>query len=95
MAQKVVKVMTIIRPAMQADGGDIYLRNVDEESGVVTVELAGACGDCPMSEMDLKLGVERILIDRVPGVSEVVNIGAAVEATPAPEATYELKGFGG
>lgn len=95
MTQKVEKVMTIIRPAMQADGGDIYLRNVDEESGVVTVELAGACGDCPMSEMDLKLGVERILIDRVPGVKEVVNIGAAAESNPAPEATYELKGLGG
>lgn len=91
MRQKVEKVMTVIRPAMQADGGDIFLRDVDEETGVVSVELGGACGDCPMSEMDLKLGVERILMDRVPGVTEVVNIGAEVIAA---ETTYELKGLG-
>ena len=94
MREKVEKVMTVIRPAMQADGGDIFLRDVDEETGLVTVELAGACGDCPMSEMDLKLGVERILVDRVPGVTSVVNIGAATENV-APETTYELKGLGG
>ena len=88
---KVEKVMTIIRPAMQADGGDIVLRDVDEETGVVSVELLGACGDCPMAEMDLKLGVERILIDRVPGVTEVINIGVTPEPT---ETTWELKGLG-
>ena len=64
--------IAVIRPAMQADGGDIVLHDVDAESGRVTVELVGACGECPMSEMDLKLGVERILIDRVEGVTEVV-----------------------
>ena len=73
--QQVADVIEVIRPAMQADGGDILLHDVDEETGVVKVQLVGACGDCPMSEMDLKLGVERILVDRVEGVTEVVNVG--------------------
>lgn len=91
MRAKVEKVMEVIRPAMQADGGDILLHDVDEETGVVKVQMVGACGDCPMSEMDLKLGVERILIDRVPGVTEVINIGATPDPT---ETTWELKGLG-
>lgn len=60
-----------IRPALQADGGDIVLKDVDDE-GVVHVDLIGACGTCPISTMTLKAGVERIIMDRVPGVTEVV-----------------------
>ena len=60
-----------IRPALQADGGDIVLIDVDEDTGVVDVELVGACGSCPVSTMTLKAGIERILKDRVPGVTEV------------------------
>jgi len=74
--EKVEEIIGVIRPAMQADGGDILLHDVDIDSGVVTVQLVGACGECPMSEMDLKLGVERILKDRVEGVNEVVNVGS-------------------
>ena len=74
--EKVEEVINVIRPAMQADGGDILLHGVDSETGKVSVQLVGACGECPMSEMDLKLGVERILKDRVEGVTEVVNVGA-------------------
>ncbi len=59
-----------IRPALQADGGDLVLLGVD--SGVVNLQLVGACGGCPMSTMTLTAGIERILKDRVPGV-EVVN----------------------
>ena len=61
-------------PAVQADGGDIFLRGVDVESGVVTVELVGACVSCPSSTVTLKAGVERILKDRVPGVTEVRHV---------------------
>ena len=65
-----------IRPALQADGGDISLVGIDESTGVVEVQLVGACGSCPASTMTLKAGIERILKDRVPGVTEIVAIGA-------------------
>lgn len=58
-----------IRPAIQMDGGDIVLQGVDD--GVVTLQMVGACGGCPLSMMTLKAGIERILKDRVPGVVEV------------------------
>lgn len=59
-----------IRPAIQADGGDIVLLGVEE--GTVSLEMVGACGGCPLSMMTLKAGIERILKDRVPGVEQVV-----------------------
>jgi Fe-S cluster biogenesis protein NfuA len=58
-----------IRPALQADGGDVEL--VDVTDGVVKVRLTGACGTCPMATMTLKSGVERILKEEVPEVKEV------------------------
>jgi len=58
-----------IRPALQADGGDLILLGVD--GGTVNLQLVGACGGCPMSTMTLTAGIERILRDRVPGVDEV------------------------
>lgn len=75
MEDKIAKVIEAIRPAVQADNGDIFLRSVDEETGKVEVELVGACVTCPASTLTLKAGVERILKDRVEGVTEVVNIG--------------------
>jgi Fe-S cluster biogenesis protein NfuA len=65
----------VIRPAIQADGGDIFLKEVDEATGVVTVELTGACVSCPASTVTLKAGVERILKDRVEGVTSVEQYG--------------------
>jgi Fe-S cluster biogenesis protein NfuA len=76
---KVNQVIEVIRPAIQADGGDIYLRDVDAERGVVAVELVGACVSCPASTVTLKAGIERILKDRVPGVTEVVDVGTPTE----------------
>jgi len=61
-----------IRPALQADGGDIVLLGV--EGGTVNLQLVGACGGCPMATLTLTAGVERILKDRVPGVTEVVAV---------------------
>ncbi|MDE0118300.1 MAG: NifU family protein [bacterium] len=75
MQDAVAQVIEAIRPAVQADNGDIFLRGVDEDTGVVTVELVGACVSCPASTVTLKAGVERILKDRVEGVTEVVNVG--------------------
>lgn len=76
---KVQQVIEVIRPAIQADNGDIYLRDVDAENGIVSVELVGACVSCPASTVTLKAGIERILKDRVPGVTEVVDVGAPTE----------------
>ncbi len=78
MAEKVAKVIEVIRPAIQADNGDIELRDVDTETGVVTVELLGACVTCPISTGTLKDGVERILKARIEGVTEVRHVGAAL-----------------
>ena len=72
--QQVAQTIEKIRPAVQADGGDIFLRGVDADTGVVTVELVGACVSCPSSTVTLKAGVERILKDRVPGVTEVRHV---------------------
>ncbi len=71
MTQAVRLEVDRIRPLIQMDGGDIHFVSVDEETGVVQVELSGACVGCPASSMTLKAGVERILKDRVPGVTEV------------------------
>lgn len=74
MRQRVEETIEAIRPALQADGGDIVLREVDEVTGVVSVSLVGACGTCPASTQTLKAGVERIMRDRVDGVTEVVAV---------------------
>ena len=69
MRENVEKALQKIRPALQADGGDIEL--IDIQDGVVKVKLTGACGGCPMSQMTLKQGVERVLKQEVPEVKEV------------------------
>jgi Fe-S cluster biogenesis protein NfuA len=61
-----------IRPALQADGGDLIL--LGTEGGKVTLQMVGACGGCPLSTMTLTAGIERILQDRVPGVTEVESL---------------------
>jgi Fe-S cluster biogenesis protein NfuA len=73
MRDQVERTIEVIRPALQADGGDVMLRDVDEETGVVTVELVGACGTCPVSTETLQAGIERIMRDRVDGVTRVVQ----------------------
>jgi len=76
MRAQVEATIEVIRPALQADGGDIVLCDVDEATGVVSVELLGACVGCPGANQTLKAGVERIMRDRVDGVTAVVNIAA-------------------
>jgi Fe-S cluster biogenesis protein NfuA len=73
---QVRKVIEVIRPAIQADNGDIFLKSVDPETGVVVVQLTGACVSCSASTVTLKAGVERIVKDRVPGVTAVEQYGA-------------------
>ncbi len=72
------KVIEIIRPAIQADDGDIFLRGVREDTGLVEVELVGACVTCPASTATLKDGLERILKQRVEGVTGVIHVGEAL-----------------
>ena len=67
----VAAVLELIRPSLQADGGDVRLVDVNED-GIVAVELQGACNGCPLSSMTLANGIERILKERVPGVTRVV-----------------------
>ena len=71
MEEGILEAIDAIRPALQSDGGDIVFNQLDED-GVVHVSLVGACGTCPVSMMTLKAGVERIIMDSVPGVTEVV-----------------------
>ena len=71
---QVEETIEVIRPALQADGGDIVLQDVDETTGVVKVTLVVACGTCPASDQTLKAGIERIMRDRVDGVTEVVAV---------------------
>ena len=75
LTEQVEKVIAVIRPAIQADEGDIALINGDEETGEVLVELMGVCVECPASDQTLKAGIERIMKDRVPGVTSVRNTG--------------------
>ena len=70
---KVVQIIEIMRESLQADGGDISLIDISED-GVVTVELHGACASCALSSYDLSMGVERVLKERVPGVTKVVAL---------------------
>jgi Fe-S cluster biogenesis protein NfuA len=77
MLEKVLATIEVIRPVLQADGGDVELVGVDEETGVVSVRLIGACGTCPVSTQTLKGGIERIMRDRVDGVTELVDVAAA------------------
>lgn len=73
MREQVEEVLGLVRPQLQADGGDIELVDVGED-GVVSVKLLGTCQGCPMSQMTLAWGVERVLKERVPGVTKVVAV---------------------
>lgn len=72
MRPEIEKVLNRIRPALQADGGDVEL--VDVEGGVVKVRLTGACGGCPMATMTLKNGIEAALKEEVPAVDRVESV---------------------
>lgn len=72
MKEKVEEVLNRIRPALQADGGNVEL--VDVVDGVVSVRLKGACGGCPMSQMTLKMGIERLLKKEIPEIKSVVSV---------------------
>lgn len=70
--ERIDDVIELIRPAIQMDGGDLIFHGV--EDGVVTVELVGACTGCAFSGQTLSAGVERVLMEKIPEVREVVAI---------------------
>jgi Fe-S cluster biogenesis protein NfuA len=72
MNDKIKAALDQIRPALQADGGDVELVGIKD--GVVSVKLTGACGGCPMATMTLKNGIEKILKEKVPEVKGVVAV---------------------
>ncbi|MDZ7270683.1 MAG: NifU family protein [candidate division KSB1 bacterium] len=72
MQEKVKEVLDKIRPALQRDGGDVEL--VEVKDGIVSVRLKGACGGCPMSQMTLKMGIEREIKRLVPEVKQVIAV---------------------
>jgi Fe-S cluster biogenesis protein NfuA len=72
MKDKVEEALNKVRPALQADGGDVEL--VEVKGDVVKVRLTGACGGCPMSQMTLKMGIERHLKKEVPEIKEVIAV---------------------
>jgi len=72
MRKEIEAALEQIRPALEADGGDVEL--VEVKKGVVKLRLRGACSGCPMATMTLRQGIERLLKERVPGVKEVVSV---------------------
>jgi Fe-S cluster biogenesis protein NfuA len=70
---KVQESLGKVRPMLQRDGGDVELVEVDEDSGIVKVNLTGACKGCPMSQITLKSGIERYLKSEIPEVTSVVE----------------------
>ena len=73
MRDRIEAALNKIRPSLQADGGNVELVDVSAD-GIVTVKLTGACGGCPMSQMTLKMGIEKVLKKEVPEVKEVVSV---------------------
>jgi len=73
MKERVKAALEKVRPSLKADGGDVELVEVTSD-GIVKVRLTGACGGCPMSQMTLKAGIERIVKEEVPEVKEVIAV---------------------
>ena len=73
LKERIEDALDKVRPSLQADGGDVQLVEVGDD-GVVKVKLTGACGGCPMSQMTLKMGIEKILKQNVPEVQSVESV---------------------
>ena len=73
MKEQVQKAIDLIRPGLQADGGDVELIDVSAD-GIVKVKMTGACRGCPMSQMTLKMGIEKIIKNQLPDIKEVIAV---------------------
>nr|WP_264844785.1 NifU family protein [Caldinitratiruptor microaerophilus] len=74
MRERIERALEAVRPALKVDGGNVELLEYNPETGVVRLRLIGSCGDCPMSMMTLKMGIERAVRQSVPEVKQVVAI---------------------
>lgn len=74
LKDRVEEALNSIRPALQADGGDVSLVDINEETGTVRVQLEGACSGCPSAQITLVMGVERAIKEAVPEIKEVVSV---------------------
>ena len=74
MKEAIEAILDEIRPALARHKGNVEFVNFDEETGVVSVRLQGSCASCPLSTMTLKMGIEAVLCERLPNVSEVVSV---------------------
>ena len=83
--EAVEEVLDEIRPALQADGGNVVLLEISED-GIVKLDMVGACAGCPMATMTLKAGIERILFERIPDI-------VGVEAFSGGQRVGDLEGF--
>lgn len=72
MNERVEKVLDKVRPSLIADGGNVEL--IEVKGGVVKVKLTGACRGCPMSQMTLKMGIEKFLKKEIPEIKEVIAV---------------------
>jgi len=73
MKEEVQKAIDTIRPSLQADGGDVELVDVSED-GIVKVKLTGACRGCPMSQMTLKMGIEKVIKQQIPSIKGIIAV---------------------
>jgi Fe-S cluster biogenesis protein NfuA len=73
LEEQIKNALENVRPSLQADGGDVEFVSVSDE-GVVSVRLTGACGNCPMAHVTLKMGIENYLMKEIPQVSSVVGV---------------------
>ena len=87
-----LEVLDVVRPSLQADGGDCRLVDVDDD-GVVSLELSGSCAGCPLSSITLGMGVERILKEHVPGVTKVISVTPGM-SPEAGSALQSMLGYG-
>jgi len=71
--EKIEEALKLVKPAIQADGGNVELVNIREDN-VIEVRLTGACGTCPMATYTLKAGIERVLKEKIPEVKEVISV---------------------
>lgn len=74
MKEQIQALIQKVRPMLQADGGDVEFVDFNEETGVVTVKLKGACGSCPMATMTLKNGIEKFLKEALPQITSVERV---------------------
>lgn len=74
MRSQVERALDKVRPALQADGGDARVVECDEASGKVSIEMLGACGGCPLSQLDFVYAIESLIRREVPKVRDIVSV---------------------